>query len=120
MMFPGDRTSASGWNIYNCRCGMRSVEKEGIEAEPRQVRIQNPVYTDALEAENKAQKKYEKAKTKEQNETDPQKKAVLRKERLAKQHEYEALQKKRRETQKNIVVDGNMTYTEWAKLRGAK
>lgn len=42
MMFPGDRTSASGWNLYNCRCGMRTVEKEGIEAEKRQVRVYNP------------------------------------------------------------------------------
>ena len=42
LMFPGDRTSASGWNLYNCRCGMRTVEKEGIEAEPRQVRVRNP------------------------------------------------------------------------------
>lgn len=30
LMFPGDRSNASGWNIYNCRCAMRSVEKEGI------------------------------------------------------------------------------------------
>lgn len=43
MMYPGDNTSASGWNIYNCRCGMRTVEKEGIEAEPRQVRVRNPI-----------------------------------------------------------------------------
>ena len=43
LMFPGDSTSASGWNIYNCRCGMRTVEKEGIEAEPRQVRVRNPI-----------------------------------------------------------------------------
>lgn len=42
MMFPGDRTSASGWNLYNCRCGMRTVEKEGIEAEKRQIRVRNP------------------------------------------------------------------------------
>lgn len=41
MMFPGD-PSASGWNLYNCRCGMRTVEKEGIEAEKRQVRVRNP------------------------------------------------------------------------------
>ena len=32
LMFPGDRSNASGWNIYNCRCAMRSVEKEGVEA----------------------------------------------------------------------------------------
>lgn len=42
MMFPGDNSSASGWNLYNCRCGMRTVEKEGIEAEKRQIRIRNP------------------------------------------------------------------------------
>ena len=63
MMFPGDRTSASGWNIYNCRCGMRSVEKEGIEAEARQIRVRNP------------------------------------------------------ETGRNEVVN-EMTYTEWAEMRG--
>lgn len=117
MMFPGDRTSASAWNLYNCRCGMRTVEKEGIEAEPRQVRIQNPAWTDAYEAEEKAKAKYERALEKEKAETDPEKKKALRKARLEKQHEYKALQKKRREIPKNKVV-GDMTYTEWAKLRG--
>lgn len=117
MMFPGDRTSASGWNLYNCRCGMRTVEKEGIEAEPRQVRIQNPAWTDAYEAEEKAKAKYERALEKEKAETDPEKKKALRKQRLEKQHEYEALQKKRREIPKNKVV-GEITYAEWAKLRG--
>lgn len=63
LMFPGDSTSASGWNLYNCRCGMRTVEKEGIEAEPRQVRVRNP------------------------------------------------------ETGRNEIVN-DMTYTEWAKMRG--
>lgn len=43
LMFPGDTScGASGWNIYNCRCGMRTMEKEGIEAEPRQMRVKNP------------------------------------------------------------------------------
>lgn len=42
MMFPGDASSASGWNLYNCRCTMRTVEKEGIEAEKRQIRVRNP------------------------------------------------------------------------------
>ena len=65
MMFPGDPSSASGWNLYNCRCGMRTVEKEGIEAEKRQVRVYNP------------------------------------------------------ETGKNELVE-DMTYEEWAKLRGIK
>ena len=43
LMFPGDRTAASGWNIYNCRCTTRTVEKEGIEAEPRMMRVRDPV-----------------------------------------------------------------------------
>lgn len=119
LMFPGDRTSASGWNIYNCRCGMRTVEKEGIEAEPRQVRVQNPKWTDAYEAEEKAKSKYERALEKEKNETNPEKKKELRKARLEKQHEYEDKAKVRREIPKNVVV-GDMTYTEWAKWRGFK
>lgn len=41
LMYPGDR-SGSAWNIYNCRCTMRTVEKEGIEAEPRQMRVRDP------------------------------------------------------------------------------
>lgn len=41
MMFPAD-PSASGWNIYNCRCTMATVEKAGIEAEPRKMRVRDP------------------------------------------------------------------------------
>lgn len=44
MMFPGDKSmNAPGHEIYNCRCSMRSVEKDGIEAEPRQMRVRDPV-----------------------------------------------------------------------------
>lgn len=43
LMFPGDKShGASGWNIYNCRCTTRTVEKDGIEAEPRQMRVKDP------------------------------------------------------------------------------
>ncbi len=118
MMFPGDTSSASGWNLYNCRCGMRTVEKEGIEAEQRQVRVRNPKWEKAHEDEEKAKARYERALEKEKTETDPEKKKELRKQRLEKQHEYEAKQQVRRRIQKNIVVDGDMTYTEWLKLRG--
>lgn len=118
LMFPGDKTSASGWNLYNCRCGMRTVEKEGIEAEQRQVRIQNPKYTEAKENEEKAKARYERAKAKEDAETDPEKKKALRKDRLEKQKEYEQYSAIRKGTQKNIVVNGDMTYSEWEKLRG--
>lgn len=41
LMFPGD-SSASGWNLYNCRCTMQTVEKEGLESEPRKMRVKNP------------------------------------------------------------------------------
>ena len=120
LMFPGDNTSASGWNIYNCRCGMRTVEKDGIEAEPRQTRIQNPKWTEAHEQEEKAKAKYERALEREENETDAEKKKELRKKRLEYQHDYQDKAKVRRNTQKNIVVNGEMTYKEWVKLRGAK
>lgn len=43
MMFPGDKSlGAHGWNIYNCRCSTRTVEKDGIEAEPREMRVRDP------------------------------------------------------------------------------
>lgn len=41
-MFPGDK-SAPGHLVYNCRCTMRTVEKDGIEAEPRQMRVRDPI-----------------------------------------------------------------------------
>lgn len=42
LMFPGD-PSGIAHLVWNCRCTMRTVEKEGIEAEPRQMRVRNPV-----------------------------------------------------------------------------
>ena len=43
MMFPGDKSlNAPGHEIYNCRCTTRTVEKDGIEAEPRQMRVIDP------------------------------------------------------------------------------
>lgn len=40
MMYPGDM-GAPGYLVYNCRCTMRTVEKAGIEAEPRKMRVKN-------------------------------------------------------------------------------
>lgn len=43
MMYPGDgEHGAPGRLIYNCRCTMRTVEQEGIEQEPRQMRVRDP------------------------------------------------------------------------------
>ena len=42
MMFPGDAKGAKAADLYNCRCSMRTVEKPGIEAEPRQMRVKGP------------------------------------------------------------------------------
>ena len=39
--FPGD-SRAKPANVYNCRCTMRTVEKPGIEAEPRKMRVRDP------------------------------------------------------------------------------
>lgn len=39
--FPGD-PRAKPSNTYNCRCTMRTVEKPGIEAEPRKMRVRDP------------------------------------------------------------------------------
>lgn len=41
MAYPGDRR-APGYLIYNCRCTMRTVEPEGIEAEPRRRIAKDP------------------------------------------------------------------------------
>ena len=39
--YPGD-PRAKPANLYNCRCTLRTVEKPGIEAEPRQMRVRDP------------------------------------------------------------------------------
>lgn len=41
MMYPGDRNGKPG-DVYNCRCTVVSVEKPGIEAEPRMRRVRDP------------------------------------------------------------------------------
>ena len=41
LMFPGDPAGVARL-VWNCRCTMRTVEKEGIEAEPRQMRVRAP------------------------------------------------------------------------------
>lgn len=43
MMFPGDQSlGASGWNIYNCRCGIISEIDKQFEREPTMRRARNP------------------------------------------------------------------------------
>lgn len=39
--FPGD-PRAKPANVYNCRCTLRTVEKPGMEAEPRNMRVRDP------------------------------------------------------------------------------
>ena len=41
LMYPGD-PSGSGAEVYQCRCTLRTVEKPGIEAEPRKMRVRDP------------------------------------------------------------------------------
>lgn len=39
--YPGD-PRAKPANVYNCRCTMRTVEKPGMEVEPRKMRVRDP------------------------------------------------------------------------------
>lgn len=39
--YPGDPQGKPA-EVYNCRCTMRTVEKPGIEAEPRKMRVRDP------------------------------------------------------------------------------
>lgn len=41
LMYPGD-PSGPGFEVYNCRCTMRTVAKDGIEVEPRKMRVRDP------------------------------------------------------------------------------
>lgn len=113
MMFPGDKSmGASGWNIYNCRCTTRTVEKDGIEAEPRQTRVRNPEWEQAKAKEDELTARVERLKELEQAETDPEKRKQLRQERIKAQKELSTATKERQGIDKNVVVP-EMNYTEW-------
>jgi len=117
MMYPGDRNhGADPCDVYNCRCGMKKIEKEGIEAEPRMMRVQNPKYTLALEEENKVRKKYDRALAKEKAETDPEKRKHLREERLRLQKQLVQKEKYRKSITKNVLVK-DMNYREWVEWK---
>lgn len=114
LMFPGDQSmGAHGYNLYNCRCTTRTVEKDGIEAEPRQMRVTNPKWEEAKAEENKLSAKVERLKEREQAETDPAKRKQLRAERIKAQKDLEAAAQKRRGLDKDLVVS-EMTYSDWA------
>ena len=117
MKFPGDRSlGAPGHQLYNCRCTIRTVEKDGIEAEPREMRVMNPKWEEARAEETKLEKKLEKLKEREQAETDPVKRQQLRRDRITAQNELKEATKKRQGLDKDLVVN-EMTYSEWAEWK---
>lgn len=117
MKFPGDRSlGAPGHQLYNCRCTIKTVEKDGIEAEPREMRVMNPKWEEAKAEENKLSAKVDRLKEREQAETDPVKRNQLRRDRIAAQNELKEATKKRQGLDKNVVVK-EMTYPEWEKWK---
>ena len=109
--FPGDPRAKPALT-YNCRCTLRTVEKPGIEAEPRKMRVQTPEYTKALEAEEKEKNRLNYLRKRILEETDAQKLIGLEKREKELQKSVNALEKKRKATQKNVIVN-EMTYEEW-------
>ena len=97
----------------------RTVEKDGIEAEPRQMRVKNPKWEEAKAEETKLAAEVDKLKEREQAETDPEKRKELRWNRIAAQKELSAATKKRQGIDKDVVVN-EMTYSEWAKWKKTK
>lgn len=111
LMYPGD-PSGPGRETYNCRCTMRTVEKAGIEAEPRQMRVQSPEYTKAIEAENREREKLDRLNKQIASEKDPDKLSALKDRKKKLQKNVAELTAERQATKKNVVVS-EMTYAEW-------
>lgn len=117
LMFPGDGSmGASAGNLYNCRCAERSVEKEGIEAEPRQMRVMNPEWERAKAEEDRLKDKVDSLKAREKAESDPGKRKKLRSERLALQKALAAAKEKTRSLKKKVLIN-EMIYPEWFKWK---
>lgn len=111
LMYPGD-PSGPERETYNCRCTMRTVEKAGIEAEPRQMRVQSPEYTKAIEAENREREKLDRLNKQIAAEKDPDKLSALKDRKKKLQKNVAELTAERKATKKNVVVS-EMTYAEW-------
>ena len=69
IMHPGDR-SAKPANVYNCRCSLRTVEKDGIEAESRQMRVVTGAWDELDQQERKYKSKIDQLQKRLESEKD--------------------------------------------------
>lgn len=92
------------------------MEKDGIEAEPRQMRVNNPKWEEASAKEAKIAEQVDKLREKEAAEENADKKADLRAQRLAAEKELKAASTERRKYPKTVVVN-EMTYSEWVEWK---
>lgn len=111
MMFPGD-PSGPGKELYNCRCAMRTVKGNDVEAEPRKMRVQTPEYARLYEQQQKEKQKNKQYAKQLEEEKDAEKAKVISQKLKESTKWLNSIEAEMRRTPKNVLVN-EMTYSEW-------
>lgn len=111
MMYPGD-PDGPGKEVYNCRCGLRTVEGDDIEAEPRKMRVQTPEYARLYERQQKEKQKNKRYAKQLEAEKDAEKSKVISQKLKESTKRLNSIEADMRRTPKNVLVN-EMTYAEW-------